>query len=114
MGKKGNGRSVRDSVKDMGELALSSRVPGGEGPLKFLGDQSATVDLDRGPGDALSGYGVRQGREGQFVGEEGVAPISKEPKALGDAVTVPEGEGDHVVLRGMEDINEFGQDLEGS
>jgi len=113
MCKKWKGRNLRDSVKDMGELSLSSRVPSGEGSLEFLGDQPATVDLDRSPGNALSGDGVRQGREGQFVSEEGVAPISKEPKALGDAITVPEGEGDHVVPRGMEDINEFGQGLEG-
>ena len=113
MEEKGDGRTVRDSVKDMRELALGSRVPSGEGSLEFLGDQPATVDLDRSPGDALGGDGVRQGREGELIGEEGVAPISKEPEALGDPITVPESEGDHVVLRRMENINEFGQGLEG-
>ena len=113
MGEKGGGGTVRDSVEDMRELALGPRVPSGEGSLKFLGDQPTTVDLDGGPGDALGGDGVRQGRESQLVGEEGVAPISKKPEALCDAITIPEGEGDHVVLRRMEDIDEFGQRLEG-
>jgi len=110
---KGGGRTVRDSVKDMRELSLGSRVPSGEGSLEFFGDQPATVDLDRGPGNALGGDGVCQGREGQLVGEEGVSPISEEPEALCDAITIPKSEGDHVVLRRMEDINEFGQRLEG-
>ena len=92
----------------MRELALDSRVPSGEGPLEFLRDQPTAIDLDGGPGDALGRDGVRQGRESQLVGEEGVAPISKKPEAFGDAITVPEGEGDQVVLRRMEDIDEFG------
>jgi len=113
MRERGDGRTVRDSVENMRELALGSRVPSGEGSLELLGDQPTAVDLDRSPGNALGGDGVRQGREGQLVGEEGVAPISKKPEALGDAITVPESEGDHVVFRRMEDINEFGQRVEG-
>ena len=111
----GNGErdDVRDSVKDVRELALGPRVPGGEGSLEFLGDQPTIVDLDGGPGDALGGDRVGQGRESEFIGEEGVAPISEESEALGDAITIPEGEGDQVVLRRMEDINEFRQRLEG-
>lgn len=92
----------------MREPALSSRVPSREDSLKFLRDEPAVVDLDRGPGDALSRYGVRQGGESQLVGEECVAPVTKKSEALCDAITVSEGESDQVVLRRMEDIDEFG------
>ena len=105
--------AVRDSVKNVWELALGFGVPGGEDSLEFLGNQAAVVDLYGGPGDALGRYGVSQGGESEFVGEEGVAPISKEPETLRDTVTVSEGKSDHVVPRGMEDVDEFGQRFEG-
>jgi hypothetical protein len=104
---RGRGGVVRDSVKDMRELSLLPRVPGRKDSLEFLGDETTIVDLDGGPGDALGGDGVCQGREGELVGEEGVSPISEQPETLCDTVTVPESEGDQVVLRRMEDVDEF-------
>lgn len=107
------GEIVRDSVKNVGELAPDPRVPCGESSLEFLGDKTTVIDLYGGPGDALSGDGVGQGGESQLVGKKGVSPLSEKPETLCDPVAVAEGEGDHVVLRRMEDIDEFGQRLEG-
>ena len=96
----------------MGELALPSGVPVREGSLEFLGDETATVDLYGGPGDTLGGNRVGQGRESEFVGEEGVSPVSEKPETLGNAVTVSEGQSDHMVLRRMEDVDESRQRFE--
>ena len=48
----------------MGELSLLSWVPGGKNSLEFLRNETAIIDLYRGPSDALGGDSVRQGREG--------------------------------------------------
>jgi hypothetical protein len=96
----------------MRELALGPRVPGGEDSLEFLRDETTVIDLDGGPGDALGSDGVRQGGESQLVSEEGVSPVSEKPEAFCDAITVSESEGDQVVPRRMEGVDEFGQGFE--
>jgi len=100
---------VRDGVKHMRELSLGPGVPSGEDPFEFLGDETTIIDLDGGPGDSLSGDCVRQGRESQLVGEEGVAPIPEQPETFCDPIAVSESERDRVVPRRMEGFDEFRQ-----
>ena len=96
----------------MRELSPSLRVPGGKDSLKFLGDETAIIDLDGGPGNALGYNCVCQRGEGQLVGEEGISPVPKQPETLCDPITVPKSESDRVISRRMEDVDEFGQGLE--
>ena len=53
-----------DSVKDMREFPLGLCVPARKDSLELLRDETAIVDLDWGPGDALGRHGVCEGREG--------------------------------------------------
>jgi len=99
---KGDGKVVRDGVKDMRAFSLSPRVPGRKHSLKFLWDKATVVDLDGGPGNALGCDSVRQGREGQLVGKEGVPSVPEEPETLCDTIAVSEGESDEVIPRRME------------
>ena len=97
----------------MREFTLLPHVPRREGFFEFLGDKSTVVDFNGSPGNALGGYCVRQGGEGQLVGEECVSPFSKQPEALCDAVAVPKGEGNQVIPRRMEGGDEICQGFEG-
>jgi len=112
MHSEGDGEIVRDGVKDMRESPLGPGVPGREDPFEFLWDETTIIDLDRGPGDALSGDCVCQGRESQLVGEEGIAPFSEQAETFCDTIAVPESEGDRVVPRRMEGFDEVGQRVE--
>lgn len=103
---------LRDGVEDMGELSLLLGVPGRKDSLEFLRNETTIIDLDGGPSDALGGNSVGQGREGEFVSEERVSSVAKEPETLGDTITVPESERDQVIPRRMEDINQPCQGLE--
>ena len=61
----------------------------------------------------MGGDGVGESGEGELVSEEGISSVSEEPEALGNPIAVPKSEGDQVVPRGMEDVDELGQCLEG-
>ena len=104
---------VRDGVKDMRELALGPRIPSGEDSLEILGDETTVIDLYGGPCDALSRDSIRQGGESQLVCEEGVSPVAEEPETLCDTVAVSQSDGDQVVPWRVEDVDEFGQLVEG-
>ena len=107
--RRGDRGDLRDSVKDMREFSLLPRVPRGEYSLEFVGDETAVVDFNGGPGNALGGDCIRQGGEGQLIREECVSPVSEQPETLRDTVAVPKSEGDQVIPGGMEDGDEIGQ-----
>ena len=108
----GNKGVVRDGVQDVREPSLLPGVPSREDSLEFLGNETTIIDFDRGPVDTLGSNCVRQGGEGQLVGEEGVSPVPKEPKTLCDAVAVTESEGNQMIPRRMEGVYEFCHDFE--
>ena len=85
---------VRDSIKDMGAPSLGPRVPTRKDSLELLRNETTIIDFDRGPGYTLGCNGVCQGREGQFVSEEGVSSVPEQPETLGNPITVPESKGD--------------------
>ena len=91
----------------MWEIPLLLRIPRGEDSLEFFWDETAVVNFNWGPGNALGGNCVRQGGEGQFVGEECISPFSEQPETLCDTVAVPQSEGDQVIPWRMEDGYEF-------
>ena len=97
----------------MGELSPGPRVPSRQDSLEFLGDEATVINLYGGPGNALGGDGVGQGREGELIGKEGVSPVTEEAETLCNTIAVPESQGDHVVFRRMEDVDEFGHGFEG-
>lgn len=98
--------NLRDSVEDMGGPSLCPGVPVGKDSLEFLGNETTIIDFDGSPCDTLGCDGIGQGRESELVSEEGVSSLAKEPEALGDPVTVAESEGDEVIPRRMEDIDQ--------
>ena len=97
----------------MRTLALGLGIPAGKDSLEFLRNETTIVDFYGGPGDTLGGDSVGQSGEGELVSEESISSVSEEPEALGNAIAVPKSEGDQVVPRGMEDVDEPGQCLEG-
>ena len=95
----------------MRKPSLLFRVPSGEHPLEFLGDETAGVDFDGSPGYALGGNGVSQGGERYFIGEECIPPLSKQSEAFCDTVTIAVSDGDQVVPRRMKSSDKIRQDL---